>query len=232
MKAKDRKQMERASRILVFCREHPSDLTADTTAVSALQERLTRAERAVEGFKASALAGREAIAERVALRNRIVASLKLLSGLARSAGNEALGTPIAINFPGKKNNQVEFLAGARVAVATGREREELLIKFGLPVGHLDALNTDLEQFANYLALRNEASQARVMARHELGRLIQEMQVLVHQLDSIMRFRYRSDPASLMAWGTATDLKVGPRRKTAEGDGTTLPLTLPPGKAAA
>jgi len=35
-----RKQLERASRVAVYCREHPSNLAAEQLAVSVLQERL------------------------------------------------------------------------------------------------------------------------------------------------------------------------------------------------
>lgn len=212
MNMRYREQMERAFRVLVFCRDHPSDLTGGTTEVRALADRLTRTERAVQGARGSILAAREADAECLALRTRIAFRLQVLATMACTAGEESLGTPIVIACPLPEQGQVEFLQGARLAVVAAREREPLLAKHGLPEGHLDALSNEIEQFAGRLAQRDQADLARVELHRELGTSIREIANVLHQLHAIMTFRYRDEPARLRAWATAIDLRVEPHRR--------------------
>jgi len=230
MNTRLRKQMERASRVAVFCREHPSDHAGYQTAVASLEERLARASAMAQRTVASSLATREAVAERTAIRDNIVAGLQLLVGIARTAGTEAVGAPIVIRFPGPHYNQVEFLTGARLAVATAMEREELLVKFGLPDDHLESLTTELNEFERLLGRRDEAGQSKVAALQELRRIVRELRTVVMQLHSMIRFRFRNDDGALRAWVTAADIRIGPRKRPAVEGGTPATLTLPPGPA--
>lgn len=163
MNTQTRKQLERASRIALFCRERPADLPGYQPAVSRLEDRLARAGNLAGEATASRLAGKAAIAERHELRKRIVADLQMLAGIARTAGVESVGTPIVIRYPGPRRNQVQFLSGARVAVQSAREQEELLIKYGLPPGQLQQLSARLDQFASLLDRRDHAIQGRLGA---------------------------------------------------------------------
>lgn len=227
MDTRSRKQIERASRVIVFAREHRSEVAAEVVAVSRLEERLTRAEAVAQGARASQLAEQEAIVERTALRSAIADRLHLLAVIARSAGAESPGTPIVIQFPGPRHNQVEFANGARQAVAAATEREEVLVKYGLPAGFLAELTGMLDAFGQFLNARDEAGQAKVAARRELRMVLQEIRLAIQQLHASFRLRFRDDPGVLRAWATAADMRIGPRRlATAEGE---APLALPAGE---
>lgn len=231
MDTRSRKQIERASRVAVFCREHRAEMPAEEIALSWLEEGLARAEQVTQAFRGSLLAGREAMAERNARRQEIADRLHLLAVIARGAGAESLGAPIVITFPGPRHNQVEFLNGARQAVAAATEREELLLKYGLPPGFLGDVTTRLDELARLLQVREEAAQARVSARRELGRILADIRRAIRQLQASFRLRLRGDPAAMRAWAMAVDLRVGPRRSDTAPEGIEAPLALPPGREA-
>jgi len=228
MDARIRRQLERATRVAEFSREHPSDAPGYQAALTQLDARLSQATTVAQQFAGSGLARKAAIAARQSLRRTITAGLQLLAGLARTAGAESIGAPIVIRFPGPKQNQHEFLNGARLAVETARGQQELLVKYGLPEEHLDQVSRDLDEFAGLLAKRNEAGRSKVSARAALRQVAGEILVVIRQLHVINRFRYREDPAALAAWTTSADIGVGPRRK-AEIPAGEAPLALPAGE---
>ena len=216
MNTRMRKQIERASRVVVYCREHPADLTTEQAVVRMLEERLARTEAVDREARANALAEREAIAARIRLRDGIVAGLRLLARTAQAAGREQPGVPITIVIPESRNSQMEFLQGARLAVATATGYEELLGKHGLPPGHLGLMAAELESFARLLAARDDAGQKKVAARRELRAVVSEMWMAVLQLHAAIGFRFRDDPAALRGWATAVDLRIGPRKPPLPG----------------
>jgi hypothetical protein len=230
MDTRIRKQLERATRVAEFSREYPSDVAGYEAALARLEERLARADTVAKQFAGGRLARTAAVAERQQLRQGLTAGLQLLAGIARTAGQEAIGAPIMIRYPGPKQNQHEFLGGARLAVETAREREELLVKFGLPAEHLAELAAGLDEFAGFLSRRNEAGRSSVAARAELRAVTKEILSVVRQLHSINRFRFRQDPAALAAWSTSADIRVGPRKPAVTTQGE-APLALPPGPGA-
>lgn len=205
------KQLERASRVLVFCREYPSDLAGYQQAVARLEEQMARADTIAGRAKAGGQATREAMAQRDQLRAEVNAELRLLARMARSAGQEAVGAPIVIAFPNPSGSYREFLYGARLAVATAQEREPLLEKYGLPPGFLAALSARLDTLAGLLTRRDESAQARVFANRDLQAVTSELVLSVAQLHAINSYRFRNDPAALRTWSSASDIRIGPRR---------------------
>lgn len=144
MDVRIRKHIERSRRVVDFARQHPSDLPGYQDALVRLQDRLGRvAEEAEEEF-GKRRAVKAAVAKRETLRREITAELRMLAGLARTAGTESIGTPVLLRFPGPKQNQVQFLAGARRVVAEAAAQEELLGRYGLPAAQLDTIRAGLE----------------------------------------------------------------------------------------
>lgn len=228
MQKRLRKQLERASRVLVFCREHAADLTGYQDVVTRLEEQITRADGIAGQATATGLATREAMAERDQLRAEVNAGLRLLSRIARSAGQEAVGAPIVIAFPNPGSNVREYLYGARLAVATAQEREPLLEKHGLPAGFLAELSTRLDSLGRLLTRRDESAQATVFAHRDLKTVTSGLVLTVAQLHAIASYRFRGNPAALRTWATASDIRIGPRRPVVTEEAVPLPLPLPPG----
>lgn len=229
METRVRKQIERASRVMIFCRERPSDLPGYDLAVTRLRELLSRAASLAQEHLTSSLATREAVAERNALRGRSYVGLLMLARIARMAGIEVLGTPIVVRLPGPRQSLKAFLTGARAAISTGREREELLVKYGFPPGQLDILEQEIDALEAFNTRRDEFSQGKVIAREALSTATREMVMVVRQLHAINAFRFRDDPAELRGWAHASDIRVGSRKAATEEAEIIAPM-LPPGPA--
>ncbi len=226
MNIRMRKQMEMATRVLVYSREHPSDVAGYQAAVTRLTERLAQADAAGQQQVAQQLLSKGAIAERSELREDISADLRLIAAIATTAGIESVGTPWVIQYPGPRQNNLQFLSGGRVALAHAREQEELLLKYGLASGHLDTLATRLDAFEALVVRRVAATEARVASTGALRDLRRDLLAIVDQLGAINQHRFQGDEQALSAWLYARHpglaLKKVARNAPAE------PLSLPPG----
>jgi len=230
MQVRFRKQLERASRVLVFCREHPSDLAGYQQAVTRLEEQLVLADQIVGQAKAGGTATKEAMAERNQLRAEVNAQLRLLARIARSAGQEAIGTPIVISFPNPGSSFREFGYGARQAIAAAKEREEVLVKYGLAPDFLASITSRLEEMERWLTRRDEALQSRVYAHRDLQAVISLMVLTVAQLHAVNSYRFRGEPAALRTWTSASSTQIGPRKVAEGSEPEPAVLSLPPGTA--
>ena len=229
MQKRLRKQLERASRVLVFCREHPSDLAGYQQAVARLEEQVIRADLIVGQARAGGTATREAMAERDQLRAEVNADLRLLARIARSAGQEAVGASIVIAFPNPSSSYREYIYGGRLAVAAAQEREDLLVRYGLPPEFLAGLSARLTELDRLLTRRDESTQARVFANRDLQVAISGLILSVAQLHAINSYRFRTNPAALRTWGAASDIRIGPRKPVEPVEQEAPPmaqLTLP------
>lgn len=227
-------QMERAARVIGFSREHPSDLPGYQAAVSGLEQRLVRTRRMAEQAVGSRLEGHGAVADRARLARLIVADLQLLAGIARAAGVESAGTPKRISYPGPRRSQVQFLGGARVAVAETEREVERLTAYGLPPDHLVTLTRRLDEFQALLERRDEKLRARIGARSEMLALAREMGGVIQQLDTLNRHRFLGDPGTLAVWRSTRKLRpikasAGANGGQAPIDGGSEPILLPPGQ---
>jgi len=223
-----RKHVERALRVADFARQHPSDLPGHTTALTRLEVELGRVAEVAQEETATRRSEMAAIAERKELGDQLAAELQMLAGIARVAGTESVGTPIVLKYPGPRKNLLQFLDGARTVVATAKAQEELLVKFGLPAGHLESLSAGLDRFAGLVSARDAAGRAHVGARVQIRSVARNLKLIVEQMHTINRFRYRKDAALMAMWRTSRDLRVATRKATVEEGPTTGPLALPPG----
>jgi len=235
MNKRMRKQWERALRVAEFSRQYPSDLPGYLPTLGRLEETTARTDAVAQRELTGRLASREAVAERLRLRETITADLQLLAAIARSAGKDSAGIPVVITYPGPQRNQRHFLNGARVAVATAAGRQDRLAGLGLTAELLAGLTADLDEFERLLARREEAIQIHVAARRELDVLAGDMSRMVKHLHALNRHRFRTDPAALAAWRRSRLLGM-PAGSTAEPNatgqvtgGSQTPIALPPGQ---
>lgn len=222
MDIRTRKHIERALRVVDFARQHPADLPGYQDALVRLQDRLGRVAEAAEEEFGKRRAVSAAVAKRETLRLEIAAELRMLAGLARTAGVESVGTPILLRYPGPRENQVQFLSGARRVVEEASAQEELLTRYGLPAGHLETIRTGLAEFATLIAERDEASRAHVGARLRLHKAISEIREVVEQMHAINLFRFRHQPDQLGMWRSARSLRLSSRQRGANAGQEELP----------
>lgn len=210
MDTRIRMHLERAQRVADFSREHPWDVPGYEAASQRLEERLTRALALVGQEFTGRRTRQAAVAKRLALRAQIASDLQLIAGIARTAGKESVGAPIVLRFPGPRQNQLAFLTGARQAVEAAGREAELLTRYGLPEGLLTTVSTRLDEFARLMQERDEASRGHVFARADLRAMVKDVKVVVDQLHTLNRHRFRTDGAARAAWDSSRALRVPTR----------------------
>lgn len=230
MDTRTRMHLERAQRVADFSREHQWDEPGYQAAFSRLEERLIHA-LSIAGQEIGGRRARQAaVAKRVALRALIASDLQLIAGIARTAGQESVGVPIILRTPGPRQNQLAFLTGARKAVEFAALEAELLRKYGLPEGLLEKVGARLDEFAALLQERDEAGRGHVFARANLRAVVKDVKVVVDQLHTINRHRFRTDSAARTAWDSSRALRLPSRTPTAASE--TSPAAAPLGAGAA
>lgn len=222
------KHVDRARRVAAFARQHPSDLPGYQAALERIEERLARVAEVAREEVGSVREERAAVARRLELREQLTAELQMVAGIARIAGQESVGTPIVLQYPGPRRNQLQFLNGARQVVASAAAQEELLLGYGMPAGHLAGLSAGLDRFAALLGERDAASRAHVGDRQQLLVLAQELRLVVEQMHVINRYRFRKERAKMAMWQAARDLRVGTGKEEGVRAGGTEQRALPAG----
>jgi hypothetical protein len=162
-----RKQMERASRVATFVRDHRAELGSFQDPLTRLEQRVAHATTVAQRETTARRAVTAAIAERNAVGVSIQSDLRLLARLARAARLESVTIPIVIQFPGPRRNQLQFLAGAREAINTAREYTSILQPYGMPADLLDKVSTLLDRFEHLMHDRDGLGQSAVATTREL-----------------------------------------------------------------
>lgn len=218
-------RMEMATRVLSFAREHPSEAAGYQAAVTRLVEQLAQADAVATRQTTQGLLGKGAIGDRLELRRSLTADLRLLAAIAQAGGAEAAAVPIVIRYPGPKESNLHFLDGAQAALDLAREHEALLLRNGLPEGHLARLAAGLDAYAALLVRRQDAVVARIEARNELDELGRDLSRLADQIGAMTRHRYQHDRSALAAWRYVRS--TGRRPQKPEESSPTR-AALPPG----
>jgi len=110
------------------------------------------------------------------------------------------------------------------------EQEELLVRYGLPAEQLVQLSAGLDRFAGLLGKREAASRSHVGDRQQLRTLARDLKLVVDQMHTINRYRFRKDRALMAMWQAARDLRVGFRKPEPAEPASVSLLALPPGSS--
>lgn len=229
MNSRLRLQVERATRVAAFSHEHPSTVPGYQAAVRRLDALLVDARDELARETGSRLDRRGAVADRRALETQLVADLRFLAGLARVLKIDSAGTPYRVRFPGPRQNQLQFLASARVAIAKAMGEEGRLRGAGLAEGFLASLSTRLDEYEAFVRQREEAQRQQMSATWGLRTLGQELAAMVTQLDTFNRHRFLGDPAARQVWRTVRRLPGGSQGAAPALDDPAATLVLPPGQ---
>jgi hypothetical protein len=135
------------------------------------------------------------------LRNDLLPHLVTIARTA-SVDQPMLGDQFEI--PGHNLSNARFYAAAKAMLELGLAEQEVLLKHGLS----DTLLPDLEGTVNAYAATITTTNA---SREELEEVGDQIMQLVDVMDGINRYRFRDDPARLVAWEAARHVVTGPRK---------------------
>ena len=213
-----------AVRVRDFCETNPSTDPSFGSVLGRLKEAIDRmvalGSRQVSGFlsRHASTVNRQQIRRRS--RNDL---LRHLVTIAQDASVEQPGLGDQFEVPGFNLSSARFHAASKAMLELGLAEKELLVKHGLSDKLLDDLGTTVAEYEGSITATNTSREDHISAGAQLDRAGEEVLLLVGMMDGINRYRFRNDPALLVAWDAAKHVTAGPQAKSvAPADTGTTP----------
>ena len=202
---------ERAVSVLQM---RPGGNAGELAAVALLEASLAEARALGERVVASEGDAEAAVAAKRRLKREVRDDLAVVATLLASAAARQAGLLVEVRVPRLRAPLRDFIAASRVSLSRAREVESLLERYGLPDGLLDIISTTLTDLAAAEQAKERALSAQVTATAGLARVAGQVMQLLRQLDVLVRYRLRGDPAALVTWQRARRLPLPPRARAA------------------
>ncbi len=119
--------------------------------------------------------------------------------------------------PSKIKNDESLCAGARAYANAAAPFAGLFTEFGLPPTFFVDMRAHADSLESFAALQNAGVGAGVDTNAAIEETLREMDEVVASLDTVVRNKFRDDPAKLAAWESASRLERTPRSKPKEED---------------
>jgi hypothetical protein len=146
-----------------------------------------------------------------AARKSIRQQMRAISETAK--GMESIYPGIKDTFRVPTTNGDEALINAaRAFITAATPMKAEFIKRELPETFLDDLSAAIERFESASDSQSQSAGKRVNATASIKQLLDRGMTLKHELDPIVRNKYRNDPAKLAVWESASHVERTPRRK--------------------
>lgn len=218
------RKLETAKATRNFSRANPSDNPSVAPILTRLEGRISRAETLMAQQRAGELTVHTANDNRKAIRKDI--QDHLLPALIEVAGDVAKVEPTLagrFRLPALNAAKLAFVTSARGMVAEAKANEELFLKHGLEPTLLAELAKAVDEFEAWQEEAHAGKRDHTGARAELVEVMAEIMELIHLLDGLNRYRFRSDSEKMAAWKSARNV-FGPKKAK-------VPETVPDGAPA-
>ncbi len=123
---------------------------------------------------------------------------------------------------GKNNNDQALIAAANSFAQAAAPYSALFAEYGLPATFFNDMSGKAAALEASVALQNAGSGASADANATLEETFRQADEVADRLDTVVRNRYRDDPAKLAAWEIASRVERAPRRKPGDGNNNAPP----------
>lgn len=158
-------------------------------------------------------AGRD---QKIAAREALLTQLDAIARMAKVIARTTPGFAERFVLPRPKTNPVA-LATAHAFVKDAEPVAAQFIAHGLPADFIATLKAALETFERASEVRDAGKIARASARAGVRAKVAEGQLIVQQLDVIIRYHFAADRALLGAWERARQLDGLPQPPAAKAE---------------
>lgn len=157
------------------------------------------------------------------LRASIRSQMKAIRDTAVSLESEIPGISSSFRMP-PSNGDENLINSGRAFVEAATPLKSQFTSRELPATFLEDLTASVEQLEESESRYNQEKANRTAATASLKDSLSQVIKLRRELDPIVRNKFRSDPATLAAWASASHLERAPRR--AKTPVTTTPAPKP------
>ncbi len=199
------------SRALEFSRAHPDSEPGTATAVTRLEQLVTRANETAAVQRDGMIHVRAASARKNELRRAMLeVPIAHLAEVGRAAAREEHELGKTFRFTPAADTFLAFRTAARSMASEAQTHREVLAKYGLSQSVLDEFGQMLDQFDAAAALGNDGRTAHVGATRELRTVASEIVRTVRVMDGRNRQRFAEDGQLLGSWISASTVLGTPR----------------------
>ena len=214
MNAMLRRRLERATRVRDFLRAHKTE-GVEATALTRLEELITRAELLAAQQRDGVVMARGSIAQRAQVRRALQGKLlRYLAAVGAVAAKENAELGAQFRLPRTRATNQAFVTLVQGMLEKATEHKDLLINQGLAESVFGDIATALEQFQQTLEATRAAHREHVGASADLRAVATELSEQVRLLDGLVRYRFGDDAELMGAWASARDV-LGPFKSKAE-----------------
>jgi hypothetical protein len=122
-----------------------------------------------------------------------------------------------LESPSKIKNDQALVTTARAYADTAATLAGLFAEYGLTAAFFNDMKAQADSLESHAALQNAGVGAGVDTTAATEETLRQMDEVVERLDTVVRNKYRDDPAKLAAWQSACRLERAPRSKAEDGD---------------
>jgi hypothetical protein len=214
MTDKENRKYQMFVRVRNFCVARTADFAANSLAaqlIAALVAGITRLDDLIGAQSSGRGAAREGSSSRGAARAALRDTLEAISRTARTLALNTPGLDDKFRVPQESNDQ-KLIAAARGFARDAAPLAAQFIAHELPSNFIEELNADIAALEAAIDHHTDAVGDHVGARAGIDTAIDEAAGIVRQLDTIIRNKYRNDPAVLAEWASASHTERDPKHK--------------------
>ncbi|HEY0323056.1 MAG TPA: hypothetical protein VGC66_19020 [Pyrinomonadaceae bacterium] len=156
-------------------------------------------------------AAQTSTAAKRAARNAVRSAMRAISDTAEAMESTHPGISNTFRMP-KNNSDEALINAARAFVTSATPLKNEFIQRELPATFIEDLTSAIQEFEGATGSRNLNTRKRVSATAALKDALERGMQLRRELDPIVRNKYRTNPAKIAAWESASRVERAPRRK--------------------
>lgn len=216
MKASQRRKLNKCQREDNFMSDNAADFPAGSAGDKTAKE-CRELTALIENLAAQQISGTDDSRQHTSVKDDLMDDLNEaihdMNRAANAFGDEVAGAEMKFRLPRNRSRQ-NLIATAKSFAADAEPLKAKFIEYGLDADFLVELRELITQIETRVAQSDSAGDTRAEATGGIAHAIQRRLELSRKLDSIVKIKYRRDPAKLAAWAVASHLERDPQPKKA------------------
>lgn len=214
MEASQRRKVDKFQREDNFMKDNQADFPADSAGDKTAKDAAALT-GLIENLAAQQISGADDARQHVSVKEDLMDDLnetiRDMNRAANAFGDEVAGAEMKFRLPRNRSGQ-NLIATAKSFAADAEPLKAKFVEYGLDADFLDDFRDLISEIETRGARADTAGDSRAEATGGLLDAIQRRGALSRKLDSIVKIKYRANPAKLAAWAVASHLERDPQAK--------------------
>ncbi|MDT5158373.1 MAG: hypothetical protein QOC99_7 [Acidobacteriota bacterium] len=219
MNDKQRGRFERGSRVLAFITPNASDFPSNSKGGESFARLKTEIDKlaALDVTKATSMSThRQGSVGRHDVRETLRTQIAAVCDTAEIASRDRPDVKGSFPRTPPDHSDQTLIAVARSFAEAALPLKSLFIEYDLPADFIDRLSANADALDQHITSQNRSTGTRVNTNAAIKESLRHVDDEIDRLDTIVRNKYRDDPAKLAAWESARHIEHTARTKPGGG----------------